>query len=112
MIMAANRFGQRNLIEVDFSAFDSEVLELIDALALVPLGTPEFRRHLAVIFMSQTYQAPLCERYNQFKRIQSLDRERLLRDLAKRNAKGSRFKYDSLDLQTTLEFDDICVPRQ
>ena len=103
--MAANRFGQRNMIDVDFSSFDSEVMELIEALALVPIGSSEFRYHLACIIVSQGFGVyPLCERYKQYKLMLREENRRLLKRYADYNRPYSRYEGADFTQQLKLDF--------
>lgn len=90
-----------------FCEFDSELVDLINDLNLVlaisPAGVEFWSRWLA-----SRYRVRFCDRYNQYLEMRQRDNARLLRDLARRNAKYSRFTYEPSDfpLQTTLDFSD------
>ena len=80
------------MIEVDYTAFDSEVMELIEALGLAGVGTPDFRRFLVCVWISPRYSSyPLCERYKTQKILKDKENSRLLRDICRRNARYSKF---------------------
>ena len=91
--------------EVDFSCFDSEVIELINDLNLVLKVSPEGKEWWSR-WLASRYRIRLCDRYNQFLEMKQCDNARLLRDLAKRNAKYSReYKkacYSDFSLEQTL----------
>lgn len=91
--------------DFDFTGFDSEVLALISDLSLVLKLSPEGREWFSRWHHSRRHSL-LCERYNSFLEAKQRDNDRLLRDLARRNAKYSRFSYepDNFALQGKLDF--------
>lgn len=89
-----------------YTFFDSDFMDLVDALGLARIGSREYREHLARVVMSQRRPSRLCDRYRDFLSIKERERSRLLCDLARRNAKHSRFSYlpDNFAIQGELDF--------
>lgn len=75
--------------------FDSEVMALIKDLDLVQIGTPEYRAWLAVWFTSHYTRYWFCERWCKEMDERRRRRENLMRELAKRNQKYSRYVHPS-----------------
>lgn len=92
MIQRVWMFNQPHLIEVDYTAFDSDVVGLIEALGLAGVGTPDYRRFLACALISPEFSLfPLCERYQMHKMLKDKENARLLRDICRRNSRCSKF---------------------
>lgn len=91
--------------DFDFSRLDSEVVALISDLSLVLKLSPEGREWFSRWHLSRR-RSVLCDRYNSFLEAKQRDNARLLRDLARRNVKYSRFSHgpDDFALQGELDF--------
>ena len=81
------------------TSFDSEVMQLIDDLGLVRIGSPEYREFLAILAISEFTNYWFCERWLARKKEQEKERNRLLRAYQKKN---SKHVYESLSYQTRI----------
>lgn len=84
-------------------SFDSEVMQLIDDLGLVRIGSLEYREFLAILAVSEYTNYWFCERWLARKKEQEKERNRLLRAFQKKN---SKYVYQSLSYQTRIRWQD------
>lgn len=77
-------------------SLDSEVIQLIEDLGLVQIGSPAFAAHIVALTNSRYSHYWFCERVLDLQRQKELDKQRFLSELFKRNRKYSRYKPNDL----------------
>lgn len=76
---------------------DSEVIQLIEDLGLVQIGSPEFAQHIVALSNSRYSKYWFCERVLDQHRQREIDKQRKLDLIYQRNRKYSRFALRGLD---------------
>ena len=87
-------------------SFDSEVMQLISDLELVQIGSPEYREWLAILAASEFTNYWFCERWLAARHDKEKERNRLMRELFKRNKPYSRYVHESFSYQSRLCWQD------